>query len=105
MQRCIIVQAHPLWFSSSHEHVVVACHSKAKTGQANESVVLDILVVAVLVLLEAGLLVLDGHVGAGAALPLASDEVGDLLVLGLLDGGLVVLRSSAHESLLDKVDA
>jgi hypothetical protein len=43
-------------------------------------------------LLELGLLVLDGDVGTSGGLPLLADEVGDLLVLGLLDGGLVVLE-------------
>jgi hypothetical protein len=63
-----------------------------------------LVVVIVFLLLELGLLVLDGDVGAGGGLPLLADEVGDLLVLGLLDGGLVVLRALTHESLLDKVD-
>lgn len=49
------------------------------------------IVVIVLLLLELGLLVLDGDVGTSGGLPLLADEVGDLLVLGLLDGGLVVL--------------
>jgi hypothetical protein len=63
-----------------------------------------LIVLFVFFLLELGLLVLDGDVGASGGLPLLADEVGDLLVLGLLNGGLVVLRALTHESLLDKVD-
>jgi hypothetical protein len=55
-------------------------------------------------LTETSLLVLDGDVGAGGALVLAAEEVADLLVLGLLDGGLVALVSGAHELLLDEVN-
>ena len=62
------------------------------------------LVMVIVLLLELGLLVLDGDVGAGGGLPLLADHVGDLLVLGLLNGGFVVLRALTHESLLDKVD-
>ena len=87
-----------------------------------DRILLVILVVVNALLLELGLLVLDGDVRAGGALPLLADEVGDLLVLGLLDGGFVVLdtnvsmwcfasrrecrylRALTHELLLDKVD-
>lgn len=80
------------------------------------------MVIVLFLLLELGLLVLDGEVGATGGLPLLADEVGDLLVLGLLDGGFVVLdtnvsmwcfasrrecrylRALTHELLLDKVD-
>ena len=40
-----------------------------------------------------GLLVLDGKVGSRLVLVLLPDEVGDLLVFGLLDGVLVILRA------------
>lgn len=70
-----------------------------------DRILLVILVVVIALLLELGLLVLDGDVRAGGALPLLADEVGDLLVLGLLDGGFVVLRALAHEFLLNEVDA
>ena len=50
----------------------------------------------VLLLLELGLLVLDGDIGAAGGLPLLADEVGDLLVLGLLDGGFVVLQEDQY---------
>lgn len=69
-----------------------------------DRILLVILVVVIALLLELGLLVLDGDVGAGGALPLLANEVGDLLVLGLLDGGFVVLGALAHEFLLDEVD-
>lgn len=49
-------------------------------------------------------LVLNRNVTARLALVLSANEVGDLLVLGLLDGALVVLRSLSHELLLDEVD-
>jgi hypothetical protein len=39
-------------------------------------------------LTEPRLFIFDGHVAAGGALVLFANEVGDLLVLGLLDGGL-----------------
>ena len=55
-------------------------------------------------LTETSLLVLDGDIGAGGALVLATDEVADLFVLGLFDGRLVVLRTLTHELLLDEVD-
>ena len=55
-------------------------------------------------LTETSLLVLDGHIGASGRLVLATDEVADLFVFGLLDGGLVVLSTLAHELLLDEVD-
>jgi hypothetical protein len=47
----------------------------------------------------------DGELLAADALVLATNEVGDLLVLGLLDGALVVLLALAEEVLLDVVDA
>jgi hypothetical protein len=53
----------------------------------------------------ARLFVRNGEVAASVALVLATNEVGDLLVLGLLDGALVVLRALAEELLLDEVDA
>lgn len=49
------------------------------------------LVVMIFFLLELGLLVLDGEVGTSSGLPLLADKVRDLLVLGLLNGGFVVL--------------
>jgi hypothetical protein len=52
-----------------------------------------LLVVVIILLLKSGLLVLDGDVGTSGGLPLLADEVGDLLILGLLDGGLVVLET------------
>ena len=54
--------------------------------------------------LEFGWLVLDWHLGAGRALVLATKEVGDLLVLCLLDGGFVVLWALLEDMLLDGVD-
>jgi len=51
------------------------------------------------------LFIRNGEVLASLALVLATDEVRDLLVLGLLDGTLVVLRTLAEELLLDVVDA
>ena len=53
----------------------------------------------------ASLFVRNGEVLASLALVLATDEVRDLLVLGLLDGALVVLLALAKEVLLDVVDA
>ena len=47
----------------------------------------------------------DGELLAAGVLVLATNEVGDLLVLGLLNGALVVLLSLAEEVLLDVVDA
>ena len=55
-------------------------------------------------LTEFGRLVFNWKVLARCALVLAADEVRDLLVLSLLDGGLVVLRALAHELLLHEVD-
>jgi hypothetical protein len=55
-------------------------------------------------LAKSGFLVLDGHVLPSCALVLISKKVGDLLILGLLDGALVALISRAHEFLLDEVD-
>jgi hypothetical protein len=54
--------------------------------------------------LVAHLFVGNGEVAASSGLVLATDEVRDLLVLGLLDGVLVVLRTLAEELLLDEVD-
>lgn len=51
------------------------------------------------------LLVLDRDITAGSTLVLAPNEVGDLLVLSLLDGRLVVLSALAQELLLDEVDS
>lgn len=53
---------------------------------------------------KSGLFVLDGHVTSRCALVLASNEVGDLFILGLLDRALVALISGAHELLLNEVD-
>ena len=53
----------------------------------------------------ANLFVRNGEVLASLALVLATDEVGDLLVLGLLHGVLVALLALAQELLLDEVDA
>jgi hypothetical protein len=36
---------------------------------------------------------------------LVTNEITDLLILGLLDGGFVVLRALAEELLLDEVDS
>jgi hypothetical protein len=47
----------------------------------------------------------DGELLAAGVLVLATDEVGDLLVLGLLHGVLVALLTLAQELLLDEVDA
>jgi hypothetical protein len=47
----------------------------------------------------------DGELLAAGVLVLATDEVGDLLVLGLLHGVLVALLALAQELLLDEVDA
>lgn len=58
-----------------------------------------VVMVVLFLLLELGLLVLDGEVGATGGLPLLADEVGDLLVLGLLDGGFVVLEDGQYETL------
>ena len=52
----------------------------------------------------ASLFVRNGEVLASLALVLVTDEVRDLLVLGLLDGALVVLLALAEEVLLDVVD-
>ena len=54
---------------------------------------------------SANLFVRNGEVLASLALVLATNEVRDLLVLGLLDGALVVLLALAEEVLLDVVDA
>ena len=51
------------------------------------------------------LFVRNGEILASLALVLATDEVRDLLVLGLLNGALVVLLALAEEVLLDVVDA
>lgn len=53
----------------------------------------------------ANLFVRNGEVLASLTLVLATDEVRDLLVLGLLDGALIVLRALTEELLLDVVDA
>lgn len=53
----------------------------------------------------ANLFVRNGEVLSGLAFVLATDEVRDLLVLGLLDGALVVLRALTEELLLGVVDA
>jgi hypothetical protein len=50
------------------------------------------------------LLILDGHVTAGRLLVLTTDEVRDLLVLGLLGCALVALVSLAEDVLLYPVD-
>ncbi len=57
-----------------------------------------------LVLLENNSFVRDEEFLAGVALVLATDEVRDLLILGLFDGRLVVLWSLAHHSFLDEVN-
>lgn len=51
------------------------------------------------------LFVRNGEVAAGLVLVLATDEVRDLLVLGLLNGVLIVLRTLTEELLLDEIDA
>ena len=56
-------------------------------------------------LVQRSRLILDRHIIPTHALILAPNEIRNLLVLGLLDGTLVVLRSLAHELLLDHVDA
>lgn len=57
------------------------------------------------VLVESSGLILDRDIATSGALVLATNEVGDLLVLCLLDGTLVVLWTLAEEFLLDEVDA
>lgn len=47
----------------------------------------------------------DRELFAAGVLVLSTDEVGDLLVLGLLHGVLVALLALAQELLLDEVDA
>jgi hypothetical protein len=54
---------------------------------------------------SSNLFVRNGEFLASLALVLATDEVRNLLVLGLLDGALVVLLALAEEVLLDVVDA
>lgn len=56
----------------------------------------SMLVVKIALLLELGLLVLDGEFRTSGGLPLLADEVRDLLVLGLLDGGFVVLMEKSQ---------
>lgn len=46
-------------------------------------------------LIERSRLILDRHIGASRRFVLAADVVGDLLILGLLEGGLVVLLALA----------
>lgn len=53
---------------------------------------------------ESGRLILDRHFRSNVALILTANEVGDLLILGLLDGGFVVLRPLAEDVLLNGVD-
>ncbi len=54
---------------------------------------------------EASLLILDGNVTAGRTLVLATDSVRDLLILGLLHGGLVALIALSETVLLHCVNA
>lgn len=56
-------------------------------------------------LTKSRLLVLDRDILAGGSLVLASNEVGDLLILGLLNSGLIVLWALTQELLLDVVDS
>jgi len=56
-------------------------------------------------LTESGLFIFDGKVLSGVALVLAANEVGDLLILGLLNSRFVVLRSLAKSVLLNRIDA
>jgi hypothetical protein len=56
-------------------------------------------------LVERSLLVLDGDIRPSSSLVLPTDEVRDLLVLGLLNGRLVVLLALAQELLLHEIDA
>lgn len=49
--------------------------------------------------------VLDEELLARLSLVLTTDEVRDLLILGLLEGRLVTLRTLTEESFLDKVDS
>lgn len=51
------------------------------------------------------ILILNREVGPRGCLVLVSDEVGDLLVFGLLDGTLVILGALAKDMLLGPVDA
>lgn len=51
------------------------------------------------------LLVRDRELLAGCALVLLTDKVGDGLILGLLNGALVVLRTLSQDVLLDVVDS
>lgn len=56
-------------------------------------------------LTKSSLLVFDGEIRASRVLVLSTDKVANLLVLGLLDGRLVVLGALAEDLFLDKVDA
>ena len=54
---------------------------------------------------KSSLLILDRHIRAGRTLVLAADKVRNLLVLGLLDGRLVVLWALTEHLFLYEVDA
>lgn len=87
-------------------HKISWSFSIVTTNLSSALAVIDIaLPCLVLRLVERGGLVLNWHGGASGRLVLAADEVGDLLVLGLLDGGLIVLLALAQNVLLDVVDA
>lgn len=74
---------------------MISYHSDIHPAQAMGGYV-SMLVVKIALLLELGLLVLDGEFRTSGGLPLLADEVRDLLVLGLLDGGFVVLMEKSQ---------
>lgn len=51
------------------------------------------------------LLILNGKVLANVTLILTTNEIGDLFILCLFDGGFVVLWAGTHEFFLGEVDA
>lgn len=72
---------------------------KPSPTSASPSLGLSIALLAKLVLL-----VLDGKVATSGLLVLVADVIGDLLVLGLLDGALVALVALAQDMFLYPVD-
>lgn len=55
-------------------------------------------------LVKSRILILDGNIAASSTLVLSANEVGNLLILGLLDCRFVVLGSLTEAFLLDVVD-
>jgi len=51
------------------------------------------------------LLVLDWNILSGCSLVLSTNEVGNLLILCLFNGRLVVLLALAHDVLLDVINS